>query len=113
MTGSRDDRVTRILRLGCAALCAVLFIAGEALAAQYKLRVDGMSCKLCVASLQVRLKEDIPGVERVDVDLATGTVLVTTAEGTSIDREAAERAVDGAGFRLLGFEAVPAAATPR
>jgi len=83
-------------------------MGGEVFAAQYKLRVEGMVCKFCAASLQARLKDENPGVERVDVDLATNTVVVTTAEGSTLDEGAAKRTVHGAGFRLLGFETVPA-----
>jgi copper chaperone CopZ len=99
-----------LLKLCSAAAFAFLLVSGDGFAAHpaYKLRVQGMVCKLCAASLQARLKEEIRGVEQVNVDLATGTVVITTAEGASIDAEAARRTVHGAGFRLLGFEAVPA-----
>jgi len=107
----------KILQLGGAMAFGLLLLAAEAFAAHpaYRLQVEGMVCKLCAASLQARLKEEIRGVERVDVDLAAGTVIVTTAEGASIDAETAKRTVHGAGFKLLGFETVPAGrpANPR
>ena len=61
--------------------------------------VSGMTCDHCVASVREEVGE-IPGVSDVDVDLATGQVVVT-ATG-SVDHDAVRSAVEEAGYRLEG-----------
>ena len=59
--------------------------------------VTGMTCQHCVASVTEEVQE-IPGVEKVEVDLATGAVTVTSAE--SLDDAAVAAAVEEAGYSL-------------
>ncbi|AHD22173.1 copper chaperone [Rhodococcus pyridinivorans] len=59
--------------------------------------VTGMTCQHCVASVTEEVQE-IPGVENVAVDLATGAVTVTSAE--SLDDAAVAAAVEEAGYSL-------------
>ncbi|SUE16095.1 heavy-metal detoxification protein [Rhodococcus gordoniae] len=59
--------------------------------------VTGMTCGHCVASVTEEVQE-IPGVENVEVDLATGAVTVTSAE--SLDDAAVAAAVEEAGYNL-------------
>ncbi|MCD2111178.1 heavy-metal-associated domain-containing protein [Rhodococcus rhodochrous] len=59
--------------------------------------VTGMTCQHCVASVTEEVQE-IPGVENVEVDLATGAVTVTSAE--SLDDAAVAAAVEEAGYNL-------------
>lgn len=59
--------------------------------------VTGMTCQHCVASVTEGVQE-IPGVENVEVDLATGAVTVTSAE--SLDDAAVAAAVEEAGYNL-------------
>ncbi|AOD21353.1 cation-transporting ATPase [Rhodococcus sp. p52] len=59
--------------------------------------VTGMTCEHCVASVTEEVQE-IPGVENVAVDLATGAVTVTSAE--SLDDAAVAAAVEEAGYSL-------------
>ncbi|MFX1759118.1 heavy-metal-associated domain-containing protein [Rhodococcus sp. As11] len=59
--------------------------------------VTGMTCGHCVASVTEEVQE-IPGVENVEVDLATGAVTVTSAE--SLDDAAVAAAVEEAGYSL-------------
>ena len=59
--------------------------------------VTGMTCQHCVASVTEEVQE-IPGVENVEVDLATGAVTVTSAE--SLDDAAIAAAVEEAGYSL-------------
>lgn len=59
--------------------------------------VTGMTCQHCVASVTEEVQE-IPGVENVEVDLATGAVTVTSAE--SLDDAAVAAAVEEAGYSL-------------
>jgi copper chaperone CopZ len=59
--------------------------------------VTGMTCGHCVASVTEEVQE-LPGVEAVDVVLATGALTVTSAE--PVDRSAVQAAVEEAGYQL-------------
>lgn len=60
-------------------------------------QVIGMTCQHCVASVTEEVGE-IPGVDRVEVDLDTGALNVHAA--APVAREAIEEAVVEAGYRL-------------
>jgi len=91
----------------------VLMAAGAFAAPQaYKLRVDGLACPFCAYGVEKQLKA-VKGVEKVAVDLKTGVVIVTMAEGAALDETTANRAVTTAGFTLRGFERIPAEGTGR
>lgn len=59
--------------------------------------VTGMTCSHCVASVREEVTK-VDGVSAVDVELATGTVIVQ-AEG-QVDRAAVVAAVDEAGYEV-------------
>jgi copper chaperone len=59
--------------------------------------VMGMSCGGCASSVREEIG-DIRGVSTVDVDLASGTVIITS-EGT-VDTVAIRTAVEEAGYQL-------------
>jgi copper ion binding protein len=59
--------------------------------------VDGMTCGHCVAAVRAEVGR-IPGVETVDVDLATGRLAVSGP--TEIDDAAVRAAVDEAGYEV-------------
>lgn len=58
--------------------------------------VEGMSCEHCVAAVTAEVGE-LPGVSGVEVDLASGAVLV---RGSEIDGDAVRAAVEEAGYSL-------------
>lgn len=58
--------------------------------------VDGMSCEHCVASVTERV-QGLSGVERVDVDLATGQVEV---HGQAVGDDEVRQAVEDLGYRV-------------
>ena len=60
--------------------------------------VAGMTCEHCVASIREEVGE-IAGVRRVDVDLPTGRVTVTSDSPLATPRLRA--AVEEAGYRLV------------
>lgn len=96
-----------VLVLGFALTSASAFAAQQA----YKLRVDGLSCPFCAYGVEKKLNA-IKDVQGVGVDIASGTVTVTMAEGASLDEATAKQAVRDAGFTLRGFEsAQPATQT--
>jgi copper chaperone len=59
--------------------------------------VTGMSCDHCVRAVTTEVSE-LPGVTKVDVDLATGRVLV--ASDTPLDDGAVRAAVEEAGYEV-------------
>lgn len=60
--------------------------------------VEGMTCGHCAASVREEI-EEIPGVAAVEVDHASGAVVVTSQEPISRDDVAA--AVAEAGYALV------------
>jgi copper chaperone CopZ len=61
-------------------------------------RVDGMTCDHCRHAVTAEICA-VPGVERVSVDLPTGTVTVSAAQ--PIDQADIASAVDEAGYTLV------------
>ena len=59
--------------------------------------VTGMTCAHCVSSVTEEVQE-IPGVENVEVVLATGALTVTSSQ--SLDDDAVRAAVEEAGYRV-------------
>ena len=88
-----------------ALVLSLAFVSISALAVQqaYKLRVDGLACPFCAYGIEKKLTA-LKGVQRTEVDIASGTVIVTMAEGASLDEAAATKAVKDAGFTLRAFE---------
>ena len=64
--------------------------------------VTGMTCDHCVAAVTEEVGQ-LPGVTGVEVDLATGTLIVTSDE--AVDDGAVAAAVDEAGYELAGAPA--------
>jgi copper chaperone len=58
--------------------------------------VNGMTCGHCALSVREEVSE-VAGVTGVDVDLASGRMIV---RGSAIDDSAIEAAVDEAGYEL-------------
>lgn len=94
------------LILGLMLLTATTAVAASA---RYQLRVDGLACPFCAYGIEKKLRT-IKGVENLDIDIEIGAVMVTMADGATLDETAARRAVEAAGFSLRGFAEVEAAA---
>jgi copper chaperone len=60
--------------------------------------VAGMTCEHCVASVSEEVA-DVAGVEHVDVDLASGRLVVS---GEAVSDEAVRAAVAEAGYEVVG-----------
>lgn len=60
--------------------------------------VTGMTCQHCVNAVESEVRE-VPGVTAVDVDLAGGSVTVTS--DAPVDVEQLRAAVDEAGYALV------------
>lgn len=61
--------------------------------------VSGMTCGHCVSSVTEEVSE-VAGVQAVDVDLASGSVTVTSDQPVDVD--AVRQAVTDAGYQLVG-----------
>jgi copper chaperone CopZ len=61
--------------------------------------VTGMTCGHCVRAVSAEI-ERLPGVRRVEVDLATGVVRVSSDR--PLEPELVRAAVDEAGYELAG-----------
>jgi copper ion binding protein len=61
--------------------------------------VTGMTCGHCASSVREEVGS-IPGVNDVDIDLASGKV--TVASERQVEPEAIKSAVEEAGYRLAG-----------
>jgi copper chaperone CopZ len=59
--------------------------------------VAGMTCSHCVLSVREEVSE-LPGVGTVDVDLASGRLIVT---GAGVEDDAVRAAVADAGYQVL------------
>ena len=61
--------------------------------------VTGMTCGHCVSAVTEEISQ-LPGVQGVDVDLATGAVTVTS--DAPVEEAAVRAAVEEAGYELVG-----------
>lgn len=64
---------------------------------QYEYTVYGMTCDHCVLSVTEEVSE-VPGVERVQVDLESGRL---TVAGTGFDEDQIKAAVSEAGYEAV------------
>lgn len=93
-----------------AALFFVLFVgiaAAQEAKPVYKVYVDGLSCPFCTYGIEKKFSR-VKGVEKIDIDLKTGSTVITMAAGTTLDETTARKAVEAAGFTLRDFEQVQA-----
>lgn len=67
-----------------------------------KLLVDGMSCMNCVRHLKEALREDIKGLEVIDVSLENKCALVEVNDNVS--DEMIKEVIDDLGYELKGIE---------
>lgn len=99
----------RILAASLLVLSSIVTMTAALAAPQsYKLRVDGLSCPFCAYGIEKKLGA-VKGVQHIAVDIASGTVTVTMAEGATLDEATAKKAVKEAGFSLRSLEQTPAA----
>jgi copper chaperone len=70
--------------------------------ARYALTIDGMGCEGCVAAVAEAI-EQLPGVRKVEVDLASGKASVEAEP--ALDESALRQALDKAGYDLTDVTA--------
>ncbi len=71
----------------------------------YDVGVDWLGCPFCAYGIEKELGS-VAGVQKVDVDIKRGVVIVTMAAGTTLDENTAKHAVENAGFDLRSFAPV-------
>lgn len=91
-------------------LLFVLFLGVTAAGTQeakhvYKVYVDGLSCPFCTYGIEKKFSK-VEGVEKIDIDLRSGTTIITMAAGKTLDETTARETVKAAGFTLRDFEQV-------
>ena len=69
----------------------------------YTLQADGLACPFCANGIEKQLGA-IEGVEAVETDIKSGTVIVTMQDGATLDETTARKAVEAAGFTLRAFK---------
>ncbi len=97
------------MRVRCGLLGVFLLLlplAASAGGVRYVMRVDGLACSFCAYGVEKKLKA-IEGVERVDVDLDRGLVVVDAREGLVLTEEAMRSLMRDAGFTFRGMRLVP------
>ncbi|MCC6782042.1 MAG: heavy-metal-associated domain-containing protein [Planctomycetes bacterium] len=70
----------------------------------FRVVVHGMSCPLCATNVDRAIAE-LPGVDSVAIDMASGEVMVALQSGASVTRRALASAVASTGFTLVSIEA--------
>lgn len=89
-----------------AVVAIALFGGAMSAAAQeqvYALYVDGLACPFCAYGIEKELT-GLQAVEKVEIDMNRGVVVVTLAPGASIAEALFRKAVDNAGFTLRKVE---------
>jgi mercuric ion binding protein len=64
---------------------------------QYQMRVDGLACPYCAYGIEKKLNA-IDGVEKIDIDLENGLVIVNVVEGVKLSDEQMTQLFNDAGF---------------
>ncbi len=72
---------------------AVTFASGT----EYRMRIDGLACPYCAYGIEKKLKA-VEGVEKIDVNLDAGLVIVDVAEGVTLTDPQMKTLFQDAGF---------------
>ena len=67
------------------------------------MQADGLACPFCAYGIEKQLGA-IEGVDSVETEIRSGTVVITMAEGSYLDEAAARKAVEAAGFTMRSFK---------
>ena len=72
---------------------------------EYQIGVDGVACPFCVYGIEKQLSK-LEGIQRIDVDIKNGLVLVMMEDDSSLSEVSIRDAVKNAGFSLRSFTQV-------
>jgi mercuric ion binding protein len=81
---------------------AAVFAAGT----EYRMRVDGLACPYCAYGIEKKLKA-IDGVEKIDVNLDAGLVIVEVDEGVTLTGSQMKTLFQDAGFTYRSMTTRP------
>lgn len=81
---------------------ATLLAAGT----EYRMRVDGLACPYCAYGIEKKLKA-IDGVEKIDIDLEAGLVVVDVVEGVELSEPQMKTLFQDAGFTYRSMVTTP------
>jgi len=81
-------------------------VAASAAGTEYRMRVDGLACPYCAYGIEKKLKA-IEGVERLNVDLNAGLVVVDVAEGVRLTESQMKKLFQDAGFTYRSMTEKP------
>lgn len=73
---------------------------------QYVMRVDGLACPYCAYGVEKKLKQ-IKGVEKIDVDLDKGLVIVNVREHVELTEPQMIQLFKDAGFTYRSMTKKP------
>ena len=91
---------------GTILLCIAMSTAAMADGTRYQMRVDGLACPYCAYGIEKHLKE-IAGVEKIEVDLDNGLVIVNVASGVTLGETQMTKLFTDAGFTFRSMLAEP------
>ncbi len=72
-------------------------VAALAAGTQYQMRVDGLACPYCAYGIEKKLNA-IDGVDKIDIDLENGLVIVDVTDGVKLSDEKMTELFNDAGF---------------
>ena len=73
---------------------------------RYQIRVDGLACPFCAYGIEKKFVKT-EGVERVDIDMIKGLVIVTTSDGKTFTAEKLKEIIDDTGFTMKSMTQNP------
>ena len=83
-------------------LVTILTLTSKAQVTKVTLQASGLTCSMCTKAVHNALNE-VSFVEKVQVDIKNQQYNITFKEGTAIEFDALQKAVDDAGFGVAGF----------
>ncbi len=81
-------------------------VAANAAGTEYRMRVDGLACPYCAYGIEKKLKA-IKGVEKLNVDLNAGLVIVDVADGAKLTEPQMKTLFKDAGFTYRSMTEKP------
>ncbi len=92
--------------IGTVLLSMIWSAAALAAGTEYRMRVDGLACPYCAYGIEKKLKA-IEGVEKINVDLNAGLVIVDVAEGVTLTEPQLKKLFKDAGFTYRSMTVQP------
>ena len=78
-------------------LASIWSVAALAAGTQYQMRVDGLACPYCAYGIEKKLNA-IEGVDKIDIDLENGLVIVNVTDGVKLSDEQMTQLFNDSGF---------------